>query len=480
MFSRLKIRTKLLAAFSLVALGALLVGAVGFYAVSGVTRSTAYLSGNVVPSLEGVDAMAESFVWMRFYAVKAVVDPSTVEALWASREQARLAAEKGLAQYDALPRDEHEEALWTKIVPGFRAYLEENARIFEAVRARDAAKANAQLATIAARFETELVQPLKALAEMQVQIGEQQTKNADAVAQRGTWLLTVFVTVTFVAALGLGVWLAFSITRPLVKLTREAGTLRDAVVAGQLRARGDVAGIPDEFRPIVEGMNETMEAFAKPLAMTVEYVTRTSKGDIPPLITDEYRGDFNQIKDAFNTCIDAVNALVADAGMLAGRRGGPARHPGRRLPAPGGLQQGRPGRERHARRGRRAAQRGREAVDALARGGHPRQASGRLPRRLRRSSEEEPQQLHRGGEPARRRRRQARPGGGGGAALPPGRTLAAPGGLPRDRGGRERYPRRGHRAVNVAARTSTSSPRATSPPRSPTLPRRLRRLRRGT
>ena len=50
--------------------------------------------------------------------------------------------------------------------------------------------------------------------------------------------------------------------------------------------------------------------------MSAEYVDRISKGDIPPKITDTYNGDFNEIKNNLNTCIDAVNALVADAGLL--------------------------------------------------------------------------------------------------------------------------------------------------------------------
>ena len=50
--------------------------------------------------------------------------------------------------------------------------------------------------------------------------------------------------------------------------------------------------------------------------MSAEYVDRISKGDIPPKITDTYNGDFNEIKNNLNTCIDAVNALVADAGVL--------------------------------------------------------------------------------------------------------------------------------------------------------------------
>jgi methyl-accepting chemotaxis protein len=45
-------------------------------------------------------------------------------------------------------------------------------------------------------------------------------------------------------------------------------------------------------------------------------VDRISKGDIPPKITDTYVGDFNEIKNNLNVCIDSIHALVTDAGML--------------------------------------------------------------------------------------------------------------------------------------------------------------------
>ena len=40
-------------------------------------------------------------------------------------------------------------------------------------------------------------------------------------------------------------------------------------------------------------------------------------GCIPASITDNYNGDFNEIKNNLNQCIAAVNALVSDANMLS-------------------------------------------------------------------------------------------------------------------------------------------------------------------
>ena len=63
-------------------------------------------------------------------------------------------------------------------------------------------------------------------------------------------------------------------------------------------------------------MNQTLDAVIGPLNVAAEYVDRISKGDIPELITDEYNGDFNEIKNNLNQCIEAVNGLVTESGML--------------------------------------------------------------------------------------------------------------------------------------------------------------------
>ena len=96
----------------------------------------------------------------------------------------------------------------------------------------------------------------------------------------------------------------------------DAALLTKAAVEGKLATRADATKHQGDFRKVVEGVNATLDAVIGPLNVSAEYVDRISKGDIPPKITDTYNGDFNEIKNNLNTCIDAVNALVADAGML--------------------------------------------------------------------------------------------------------------------------------------------------------------------
>ena len=101
------------------------------------------------------------------------------------------------------------------------------------------------------------------------------------------------------------------------KLVDDAGILSKAAMEGKLATRADATRHQGDFRKVVQGVNETLDSVIRPLNVAAEYVDRISKGDIPNKITDTYNGDFNEIKNNLNTCIDAVNKLVADAGILA-------------------------------------------------------------------------------------------------------------------------------------------------------------------
>ena len=105
--------------------------------------------------------------------------------------------------------------------------------------------------------------------------------------------------------------------RAIESVSAETTKLTHAAASGQLTVRGDVNALHPEFRPIVEGINATLDAVIGPLNMAAEYVDRISKGDIPAKITDTYHGDFNEIKNNLNQCIDAINAMTSDANHLA-------------------------------------------------------------------------------------------------------------------------------------------------------------------
>jgi len=100
-------------------------------------------------------------------------------------------------------------------------------------------------------------------------------------------------------------------------LVSDANALSQAAEQGKLSTRADASKHQGDFRKIIEGVNKTLDSVVGPLNVAADCVERISKGDIPDNITAHYNGDFNNIKDNLNTCINAINNLVIDADMLA-------------------------------------------------------------------------------------------------------------------------------------------------------------------
>ncbi|HET6436926.1 MAG TPA: methyl-accepting chemotaxis protein [Anaeromyxobacter sp.] len=155
-------------------------------------------------------------------------------------------------------------------------------------------------------------------------------------ARNGGVMVAVAILAGAALMIGFGFLLLRAIRRTVDTLAAEAAKLRDAVAAGRLEVRGEVAGLGREFRPIIQGLNETLDAFERPFRVTVEYVGRIARGDIPARIEDAYQGDFDLVKTSLNDCIEAVKALLADVGLLAqagvegtlATRADPGRHRG--------------------------------------------------------------------------------------------------------------------------------------------------------
>ncbi|HAO23454.1 MAG TPA: methyl-accepting chemotaxis protein [Desulfobacteraceae bacterium] len=96
----------------------------------------------------------------------------------------------------------------------------------------------------------------------------------------------------------------------------EIRALTQQVSEGKLKARGNAEEFKGGWRELITGLNALIDAFVLPIHVTATYIDHISKGDIPAKITDHYKGDFNEIKNNLNACIDVVNGLVAETVML--------------------------------------------------------------------------------------------------------------------------------------------------------------------
>ncbi len=99
-------------------------------------------------------------------------------------------------------------------------------------------------------------------------------------------------------------------------LLKETDKLINAATNGRLNERGDVSNFQHSWKDMIQGINNLVEAFVKPINTTTALIQRISVGDIPPLITEEYKGDFNIIKDSVNLCIKNINGLLEETNTL--------------------------------------------------------------------------------------------------------------------------------------------------------------------
>ncbi|WP_051283713.1 HAMP domain-containing methyl-accepting chemotaxis protein [Desulforegula conservatrix] len=155
-----------------------------------------------------------------------------------------------------------------------------------------------------------------AISQSIVKESEKGDQVFDTARSELTWLLIIFSIIGSLTAAGFAFFITGNIKNIINMLMSETKTLVEAAVNGRLATRADTEKINFEFRGIADGFNETLDAVIGPLNVSAEYVDRIAKGDIPPKITDMYKGDFNEIKNNLNLCIDAIIAMITDANML--------------------------------------------------------------------------------------------------------------------------------------------------------------------
>ena len=107
-------------------------------------------------------------------------------------------------------------------------------------------------------------------------------------------------------------------TETLRNLNNETGELIQAITDGKLGARGNPEHYSGTWKELVLGINGLIDAFVAPISETSDYLNRISNGDIPPVITEEYKGDFNEIKDSLNGLINVMSGLLGETDKLIG------------------------------------------------------------------------------------------------------------------------------------------------------------------
>ncbi len=336
MFGNMKMGAKILAGFVVALLVLLVVGGVAYSGANGLNKALTDVTDAKMPSALTLDQMQVDLFMVARNVNASLLRRADAEMRRAAMEGMKKgldSMDESVKAYEAIPHGEEAMRLWAKVESTQEEWHQKADAVISAVEARNRladagvdkdapeAKAADQVVWDAFLVVRAALPPFERALEDLLERTKKDTAAAKAAgAAAGSTAITgifVGIVVGAILLIALGVFLGRQIGKTVTTLVTEAGKLREAVQAGKLDVRGDLAAVEGEFRPIVQGINETMDAFQKPIQVTAEYVSSIGQGKIPAKITDKYEGDFNLIKTSLNDCIDAVNALVADAGMLA-------------------------------------------------------------------------------------------------------------------------------------------------------------------
>jgi methyl-accepting chemotaxis protein len=100
----------------------------------------------------------------------------------------------------------------------------------------------------------------------------------------------------------------------LVSDTRD---LAAGAAEGRLGVRADVERHQGDFRLIVQGINDTLDAVTVPVAAASRYMKLIAQGSLPASIPEQFKGDLGELKLSLEQCIAAVKALVGDVNRLS-------------------------------------------------------------------------------------------------------------------------------------------------------------------
>ena len=337
MLGNLKIRTRLALGFGLAFLLMLVLAGAASIRGAHLQRTVDTLAGQHIPAFAALAELdsGQANVVRRLNALmqRRAMPPALRVQLFEDLEAQRERVAKARRSWEALPHLPASAALWEELAGPLDAWLATADRTEKAIRAREALAHEGQKAGDPAydAADQEAVQSWLAMAAAVRPVDEgithlvvQGQRNVDgavhearAAFRRGTIVLGATLLVASLLLTAIAWTVGRRVDRAIGAVVAEAGLLRQAVNEGQLDARGDAARLQHEFRPIVQGMNETMAETQRQFRTIAEAMDRVSRGDLPPPLDGEARGELLATREAINRCISAVSALVRDGAALA-------------------------------------------------------------------------------------------------------------------------------------------------------------------
>ena len=103
-----------------------------------------------------------------------------------------------------------------------------------------------------------------------------------------------------------------AIRNALKELVADANMLSRAAIEGKLSTRADASKHKGDFRKVVEGVNQTLDAVISPMQESSNVLLELAKGNLSARVNGDYKGDHAIIKNALNSSLETLNEYVGE------------------------------------------------------------------------------------------------------------------------------------------------------------------------
>ena len=280
MLNKIKIRTKLLVSFILVAIITGIVGLVGYRGMMNVMVSQDEISIVRLPSIEGLYELlaAQKSAWIaeRGLINRRMMDPEIRKAQYAYDEEAFKKADEGWKIYEPLPQTDEEARDWKLFVPLWNNWKAEHRKVIELSLEKDKLVSQGlsleskeitniddlvfQASLNSRKASLEVEKYLNILIDLNIKEADKFNKKADEHAQSAAIQLIILIIAAIAIAIAFGIFIANNIQGIIKKVVLQTSELVDAAVKGKFSTRANLEDTNIEFKGIVLGINQTLDA----------------------------------------------------------------------------------------------------------------------------------------------------------------------------------------------------------------------------
>lgn len=105
-------------------------------------------------------------------------------------------------------------------------------------------------------------------------------------------------------------------TANISSLIEDIDILSQSAINGDLKAKANPDKHAGDFKKIILGINATISAIVNPMMVAADFLEKVSKGEALQTITDEYKGDFNILKNNINTTIATLYGILSEIARI--------------------------------------------------------------------------------------------------------------------------------------------------------------------